>query len=68
MTEPPPEKYVLIRDRKTLDTQWHKAILTSVHGRRGLRWKVHNYPGKTNVAYPHRDFQPEEWKDMINAP
>ena len=67
MTEPPVDKFVMTRDRQTLDTRWHKAVLTQVKGRRGLRWKVYDYPGKTNVSHPRKEFQPEEWKEIPDA-
>ena len=66
--EPPTNRYVLIHAPAILGPNWHRAICKRLRGRYGNRWKVFGYPGKGNVVHPHRDFQPDDWKELHDVP
>jgi hypothetical protein len=60
--DPPPSNIeVLIYAPDVLYDRWFRAIRTEVKGRRGLRWRIFDYPGKSNSVIAGKQFEPQEW-------
>lgn len=47
--------------------KWIPAIYDRFRGRYGMRWKVFDWPGKSNSAYPDRSFNPIAWTYLDGA-
>lgn len=44
-----------------ISKRWLSGELVEMKGRSGFRWRIYDYPGIGNIAYPHRHFSPESW-------
>lgn len=65
-TDPPPSNVeVLIYAPDVLSDRWYRAIRAEVRGRRGHRWRIFDYPGKSNSTVAGKQFEPKAWMPIV---